>query len=83
MTSSAVAPGTDSLEVVSMEERRPVDDGLTLGGDCPDPEGCFGLGFGFGLFDLEDLVGVRRGSLCAATLGTLGGVDVVHCGFDL
>ena len=55
-----------------------VDDGLTLGGDALALEG-LGLGFGFGLFDFEDLVGFAAGLCC--DLCALGGVDVVHRGF--
>jgi hypothetical protein len=56
-----------------------VDDGLALAGDAVALES-FGFGFGLGLFDLEDLFGFAtslRGDLSA-----LGGVDVVHRGFD-
>ena len=56
-----------------------VDDSLTFGGDALALEG-FGLGFGLGLFDLEDLVGLAAGLRC--DLRALGGVDVVHCIFD-
>ena len=56
-----------------------VDDGLTLGGDALALES-FGLGFGFGLFDFENLVGFAAGLCCY--LRALGGVDVVHCFFD-
>jgi hypothetical protein len=56
-----------------------VDDSLTFGGDALALEG-FGLGFGLGLFDLEDLVGFASG--LSGDLGALGGVDVVHRGFD-
>src|SRR5216683_283596 len=79
MTSSAVAPGTDSRKC-SMEERRPSMMGLTLGGDALALEG-LGLSLGFGLLDLEDFFGFASG--LRGDLGSLGGVDVVHRGFDL
>jgi hypothetical protein len=56
-----------------------VDDGLTLGGDALSLKG-FGLGFGLGLLDFEDLVGFATG--LRGDLSALGGVDIVHRGFN-
>jgi len=56
-----------------------VDDGLALAGDAVALEG-LGFGFGLGLLDLEDFLGFAA-SLCG-DLRALGGVDVVHGGFD-
>ena len=78
MTSSAVAPGTGLAEVLDGGAEA-VDDGLTLGGDALALKG-LGLGFGFGLFDFEDLVGFAAGLCC--DLRAPGGVNVVHRSFD-
>lgn len=69
----------DRLAEVLDGGAKAVDDGLTLGGDAFALES-FRFGFGFGLLDLEDLVGFASGLRC--DLCALGSVDVVHGGFD-
>ena len=75
MTSRAVEPSTADLNCSTGLEAQ--DDGGALLGDAFALEGS---GLGFGLFDLENFFGLAAG--LGGGLLALGGVDVVHSGFD-